>query len=402
MSTRKLRNREISTQSNMDSNSGISNNIPGIQCVIPQMAEIVETSSAPVMAGNSESKFNFTSILPIFDGSQEQCPEFFFNQFDEIANLAQWTPSHKTILLKHRLRGEARQILQNNVTMQSETNYEKLKCMILDHFVKTKSLLQRQAEFQAIKQIPGMTPRQLALKISSAAKVFLKYTSSDEPQCKTLIENTLLGRFCDALRPDLRVELRKYAPQTFEEAIQRATILDEALTEHSLLVGNVSESPGTNEIIKLIQTQAEIQDAKLEALTLQINSIQNNAEKTTNVPQFSKNTVICQYCGKVGHVVPDCWFFQSLNLQNNSEQGNKHERKNPRDLNTFRRNYSNRRNFNRDRNFSSSHHENRPGNSNYEAGSQDNQYHNQRGRQFRNNNYYKKGHSKPYSRQSEN
>lgn len=240
MSKRRNRIREEFLDPNMlDEVSNNSNELPSGQEIIPpQISEMDEAMVRPRIISNNDSKFNYTSILPTFEGSENQCPEFFFNQFEEIANLAQWTQPHKTILLKNRLRGEARQTLQNNVAMQSEPSYEKLKNMILDHFVKTKSLLQRQAEFQSIKQTPGMTPRQLALKISSAAKVFLKYQNTEDPQSKTLIENTLLGRFCEALRPDIRIELRKYAPSSFNEAIERATILDEALTEKSLLIGN--------------------------------------------------------------------------------------------------------------------------------------------------------------------
>lgn len=320
-----LKKNQKSSQLNMEEHSTIN----GI--IVPDMVNTNQVNSHAQSITNSSSeqsdiknemfaKINLNQMLPQFEGSPTDNIEFFFSQYEEITDLAKIPPIQKTLLLKSRLKGEALQLLSTDVSMRSETNYDKLKSMLLDNYFKQKSLLQKQTEFQSILQLPGMNVRQLALKIKSAAKIYLSKEETEKPESKILMDRILLAKFCDSLKPELKFELRKANPNSFEEAVKIAAILDDAYNENAMSVNAITFHPKNQEILKL-QDEQKLTNTKIEELKQNLvnfvvsqpdTSKQKNSHKATDI-------IKCMACGKLGHLLVDCWHylhFQSTNNQN--------------------------------------------------------------------------------------
>lgn len=266
-------------------------------------------------SGNNSDKLNYVSLLPNYSAKKEENFDFFIAQFEQVAQMAQWNDVQKLLLLKSKLHGDALQILAADFSMQSATSFDSLKIMLSDHFKTDKSLLQKQADFNAIRQLPGMTPRQLAMKLKSAAHLFLNLKDLHDGNGMSVIDTILLSRFCEALRDDVKWEVRKANPKTFEQAIDIAQSMDEIFTEKSLAVGMVSDSPSTTKLVNLIETQAIIQQQKFDQISNQINAVVNVPSTAPNYDNESK-TALCIACGQPGHYLPSCdYFIQLQNLQ---------------------------------------------------------------------------------------
>lgn len=284
---------------------------------IPASDTVSINSNTDTQGGNA-ARIQFNALLPEFHGKSDENVEYFFAQFEQVAQIAGWPKTHLTIILKSKLRGDAQNLVSNDRSMQVETSYDNLKEMILDHFFKQKSMLQKYAEFNQIVQTPNLTVKQLAQKIKSAAKVYFDYGDKQSTQEKSLIEKLLLTKFCDALRSDIRFELRKFNPTNLEEAIEKSQLIEEANNDRAISVSNVNAFDTNLQMLEIIKKQAELQEQKFTEIQAQINNI-----KATPAPDTQKKTnnyvpPFCYFCGMAGHFMNACWHFLATQTQQNS------------------------------------------------------------------------------------
>ena len=287
---------------NMTQNSTHTNNA--------MMANINDTN-VPQVAKNSNSSLNYNALLPNFGGKEGENLSYFFVQFQQIAELAGWPKNSWHIILKSKLHGDALRLLASDAIMQQETDFSKLKLMLSKFYIKSKSLLQEQNEFHSITQSPEMTVSQLAQNIRSAAQSYLLNNVVNQDQNNELIDKLMLARFSEALRIDLRWELRKCNPQTFQDAVDKSILLEDAYEHKSQLINCIESNTTKLENEELKNEKFETQN-KLQQLQAEINAIKIEKEKP----------IKCMACGKLGHFLAECWVY--LDFKKSSSKNNYH------------------------------------------------------------------------------
>lgn len=279
----------------------------------------IDTSSIQTQTRlENPTRIPFNSLLPEFSGKPEENVEYFFSLLEQVAQIAGWPTAHLTIILKSRLKGEAQSLVSSDKNMQLETDYPRLKQMILDHFLKQKSLLQKYADFNSIVQTPNLNVKQLAQKIKSAAKIYLEHGNEQSIQEKSLVDKLLLTKFCDALRADIRWELRKFNPTSLDEAIQKAQLIEEANDDKAASVNQIQSSSANIQFLEILEAQAKCQEKIFEEIRAEINNIK---EVPTHIPTAVEHTKIpsfCYFCGKAGHFMNNCFQFNAIQRQMNS------------------------------------------------------------------------------------
>ncbi|GBL95377.1 hypothetical protein AVEN_213087-1, partial [Araneus ventricosus] len=87
----------------------------------------------------------------------------------------------------------------------------------------------------------------LAEQVSSTTEKFSNPNNSEEENIVNLTEKLKLSKFIEALRSDIRVEVKKLGPKTFKYAVAIAKNIDNALSDDGGEL-NVTDS-GINQIL---------------------------------------------------------------------------------------------------------------------------------------------------------
>ena len=260
-----------------------------------------------------------TNLLPIFEGRESDSIKFFLNQITQMLDSIKLTDLQKTLILKSRLKGNAQEFLANNIELQQEKNYNKVKEVLENYYYTPKTNVQLCAEFNAIKQSPNMTVKQLAQKIKNTAQIYFNIKPDASEEHKSMIDNLLMNRFLDSLRSDLKWELRKLKILNFNDAITQAQRLEEAFNEQILHINNLTEQQNQNKILSEMNTQALITEARFQELAEQINNLRVAPQNAaTYAPREIKKGLFCSHCKRQNHVYENCFYVKRQ--QNNERQ----------------------------------------------------------------------------------
>jgi hypothetical protein len=281
------------------------------------------------------------SLLSPFHGKKDENIHYFLTQFNDISILESWTDTKKLVTLKLFCKDAARQYIMQDPVASKETNVNKLEDLLRNKFGSIESFEEIQQQFSKIMQKPGQSVHNLAEEINIITN---KYVGSGSSELQKLQKKMMLTKFLDALRSDIRAEVRKFGCKTYEDAVQCAKNVENALEEQNH--DNIDQSYEINNVIKQnIQSQSEITllKEKIKLLEQQNkilteNSNINNRPSTSNV----NNLVQCHICHK-SHLTTDCWYYPT----NTSRGENRQVFRNSRGRNYGNRNFQNRNYFNR-------------------------------------------------------
>ncbi|GBL79869.1 Uncharacterized protein K02A2.6, partial [Araneus ventricosus] len=152
----------------------------------------------------------------------------------------------------------------------------------------------------------------LAEQVSSTTEKFSDPNNSEEENIVNLTEKLKLSKFIEALRPDIRVEVKKLGPKTFKSAVEIAKNIDNALSDDGAEL-NVTDS-GINQILsQQLSTNKEILELseKVNAISSQnlcVNSLtEAPATNSNNVQSYQQSP--CQICGKLNHKANNCFHY---------------------------------------------------------------------------------------------
>ncbi|GBO00651.1 hypothetical protein AVEN_42285-1 [Araneus ventricosus] len=243
---------------------------------------------------------------------KEDSFEFFIAQINAIAKLEKWGEAKKILVLKLNLKDEALKFLVSNPKLEERDNFDSLEKKLEEKFCKKPNFEEAQREFNNLKQKVSQSISDLAEQLSSTTDKFSNPNNSEEENIVNLTEKLKLSKFIEALRPDIRVEVKKLGPKTFKSAVAIAKNINNALSDDGA-ESNVTDS-GINQILsQQLSTNKQILQLseKVNAISSQnlcVNSLtEAPATNSNNVQSYQQSP--CQICGKLNHKANNCFHY---------------------------------------------------------------------------------------------
>ncbi|GBM15519.1 Retrovirus-related Pol polyprotein from transposon 17.6 [Araneus ventricosus] len=243
------------------------------------------------------------SSLTPFKGGNENF-DFFIKQFIEIAKIEKWSEAKKILVLKLNLKDEALKFLVSNPKFEEIDHFDSLVKKLEEKFCKKPNFEEAQRQFNNLKQKVSQSISDLAEQVSSTTDKFSNPNNSEEENIINLTEKLKLSKFIEALRPDIRVEVKKLGPKNFKSAVAIAKNIDNALSDDGAEI-NVTDS-GINQILsQQLSTNKQILELseKVNAISSQnlcVNSLTEAPATNSNNVQSNQQSP-CQICGKLNH-----------------------------------------------------------------------------------------------------
>ncbi|GBM33314.1 Transposon Tf2-6 polyprotein [Araneus ventricosus] len=253
---------------------------------------------------------SLVSSLTPFKGGNENF-DFFIKQF-EIARLEKWGEAKKILVLKLNLKDEALKFLVSNPKFEEIDNFDSLVKKLEEKFCKKPNFEEAQRQFNNLKQKVSQSISDLAEQVSSTTDKFSNPNNSEEENIINLTEKLKLSKFIEALRPDIRVEVKKLGPKNFKSAVAIAKNIDNALSDDGAEI-NVTDS-GINQILsQQLSTNKQILELseKVNAISSQnlcVNSWTEAPATNSNNDQSNQQSP-CQICGKLNHKANNCFHY---------------------------------------------------------------------------------------------
>ncbi|GBL71094.1 hypothetical protein AVEN_178087-1, partial [Araneus ventricosus] len=250
------------------------------------------------------------SSLTPFKGGNENF-DFFIKQFIEIAKLEKWGEAKKILVLKLNLKDEALKFLVSNPKLEELDHFDSLVKKLEEKFCKKPNFEEAQRQFNNLKQKVSQSISDLAEQVSSTTDKFSNPNNSEEENIINLTEKLKLSKFIEALRPDIRVEV-KLGPKNFKSAVAIAKNIDNALSDDGAEL-NVTDS-GINQILsQQLSTNKQILELseKVNAISSQnlcVNSLSEAPATNSNNVQSNQQSP-CQICGKLNHKANNCFHY---------------------------------------------------------------------------------------------
>lgn len=266
----------------------------------------------------------FLASVPNFDGNVDIL-DSFFDTLDRVALYAQWAETDKIFALSLKLKGEAADFYQNNLSKRGLSSYIQLKCAIIERFQRKELPRQVLRQLCLAYQKPQESVREYASRLEALSyKAFSMSLQGslggDEARC-----DTLRGAFVDGLRPSLRRVVHHLSPRTFEEAVKIAIEEEELFAPRDLSLDVAHEKPVSVAAVApeqavVIQAQQDLLNQlastvselskKVEALTVSQSKTQGERPRS--------NRITCFGCGQTGHIRRNC----RVPNMNNRDTGN--------------------------------------------------------------------------------
>jgi hypothetical protein len=260
-----------------------------------------------VALGNSQ-------FINIFSGSDENdSVDVFFNSFEEIARISNWSDDIKKIILPNRLKGEALQFYQTNIIKQD--NFEHIRDQLIGRFAEQKANgLEAKWRFLTCKQRKGEQVKAYYYRLMQA------FRDSD------MSKEELFLQFMQGLELDLGLETERYRPKDLSEAFECATKVEDRARRRGVKVH--------------LQSQEEIQEGKTEAQSFKAELVEAKRTHEKEIAQLTglvkemsakledylkgdhativsqgkrhlernkgRNSITCYHCGKEGHLKRYC------------------------------------------------------------------------------------------------
>lgn len=269
---------------------------------------------------------SLVNSLPNFSGSKEENFKFFIEQIENLADLEQWDNHRKFVVLKLHCKDQALKFIANDPVASKINNFDQLKQSLDKKFSKTVSFAEKQQNLSSICQKQTQTVKNLAEQIEKAANDYLNIDENADANMLDLAQKLKLNKFLEALRSDIRIEVKKQNPQSFESAIETAVNIENAFKDPEVNVNNTMSFEISTLLDSHVQTNAKIQELSDKIQDLAISKTVNNVTgfssgQDKEIESEYKDEIVnfCLICGKP-HLTIQCWYFPEIrNLMQNSQ-----------------------------------------------------------------------------------
>lgn len=254
--------------------------------------------------------------VPKFGGHENESVEFFLEQINSIARLEQWSEEKKLLIIKLNCTDKAQQYISTDPLASRANSVVALQDLLKQKFCRVQTFSQLQKEFSNISQTPSKSVKEIAELIEKCGNAYLEINNDSSEEVKNLSEKIKLNKFLEAIRTDLRIEVKKQNPQNFKKAVKIANNIENALEG----VPCQSNSMQSIDILTLCQGQIETNNRILE-LTKQVEELKNSKiVNNVRMQEDSRNSqnLFCLICGK-RHLTIKCWHFNKFTGNYNSE-----------------------------------------------------------------------------------
>lgn len=298
----------------------------------------------------SNGKPHFSFNVQSFEGDP-QLLNFFFKQVEEISSLNSWSDSQTFAFCKSKLAGNALKFYISSEKAQQAQDIHELKTVLLEFF-RPKTKQSALLELQAIQLLPNETYMNLNLRIDSLVRIVHPELGSKEA-----IDSVKSIHFLNTIDPNHKVKILEAALNSYDEVVARAQLLQDVSIQTSVLnpvsmpsSSNAFVPQNQNPMFDELSAQVNFLREDLKKMEqnskCQINespnSSRNNTANKRNFAQRSKfyknrghfntlnsrSNIKCQYCGKVNHVLANCFRFKNFMSNRNDRHGSRNNNNN--------------------------------------------------------------------------
>lgn len=265
---------------------------------------------------------SLANLIPTFSGKDNENVKFWLGQISQIATLEKWNNEKKSIILRLHCRDIALKFLIEDPIAAEENDFVKLSELLLKKFEKKQTFQEIQKQFSNISQKQNQSVKDLANEVSIAADKYVN-VDNDNPNGNAILkENLKLTKFLEALKPDISLEVKKFGPKNFNDALTHAINIESALEQSNENSSNNILNVDIHNILKenLMKDQL-IADLNKRLNNLTSSNVVNNVNKvtaTTSRETNYPNNVTCHICSKP-HLTTECWYFPRENNFKNSK-----------------------------------------------------------------------------------
>lgn len=246
------------------------------------------------------------SVIAPYDGKRENNIQFFIEEFDRAATQTEFGNEVKLIILRSKFVGMARERLQSDMELNSETDYVKFKEKAIQTFAVKKTFGESHNEFSKIQQKPAEVMRDYIVRFNLVAAKFFEISGfSSKADAKKLFDLMKLHRFLESIKPDIALEIRKRGIDKYKDATELALTIENAFVSVKHEELNAINTNATTEFCESLLKKNEAQAHELIQLRSELEKLKVR-EKEKLQDNSRNNTKYCSICNLRNHDTESC------------------------------------------------------------------------------------------------
>lgn len=264
---------------------------------------------------------SFNINIQNFDGDPAML-EFFFSQLEDLVKFNGYSDEQSITMLKSKLKGNALEFYLSSNELKLARSISEAKD-IMSKFFSTSAVRVSAVELNSIRLLPGESVRSLVHRIGTVAcKV---YPSMQ----KNALEQIKLVQLIAALPPDIQCKMYESNITDYQEAVKLAQNIQDAQ-----IASCVMANRGVNFSDQVNELKDQVNALRRSSVRCQLcESFEHTAkqcymfrnpdlgERNTGNARDNGARVTCQFCGRPGHILRDCFRFQGSRNYRDSFRG---------------------------------------------------------------------------------
>lgn len=271
-----------------------------------EVVNVINNQSAENIVTKKEMNLSALHLMGNYDGDAETC-KFYFEQFDNIAEMANLDEKQKVTILKSKLTGAARKFLIADPELVLTSSYSKIKAKFLEFFTEDSSLVDLNMKFGQLRMRENERVKDFSERLRIAGVQFIGGNALISAETNEMFDKILLSKFLEGLVPELQRDVILKSPESFREAVTIANKIQ--------LASDMFAKMRINAVTLHDSKKEFIQAARVE----RGEDKQNNREEAIGKEQAQQK--FCIFCGRNSHYASEC--YENIKMQNTIRQMNR-------------------------------------------------------------------------------